>query len=151
MDIDPDAPVQATRTVHIAAAPSVVWALLADIPSWPSWNSDIRDVSVPRGVRPGATFTWRSGPGRITSIFGAVEPAADTPASAEMSGHARRHPRQRTRATEERRREPVGASVRVIAGRRRSSLEATVRRRVPDRPCRVGQGHPGAMPRGGSS
>ncbi len=74
MDIDPDAPVQATRTVDIAAAPSVVWAGLADLPSWPSWNSDIRDVSVPHGVRPGATFTWRSGPGRITSTFAAVDP-----------------------------------------------------------------------------
>jgi hypothetical protein len=74
MDIDPDAPVQATRSVTIAAAPSLVWAVLADIQSWTSWNSDVRDVSVPNGVHPGATFTWRSGPGRITSTFAVVEP-----------------------------------------------------------------------------
>jgi hypothetical protein len=74
MDIEPDAPVQATRSVAIGAAPSLVWAVLADIRSWPTWNTDVRDVSVPDGVRPGATFTWRSGPGRITSTFAVVEP-----------------------------------------------------------------------------
>ncbi len=74
MDIDHDAPVQATRSVAIAATPHLVWGLLADIASWASWNSDVREVSVPDGVRPGATFTWRSGPGRITSTFAAVEP-----------------------------------------------------------------------------
>ncbi len=74
MDIEPDAPVQATRSVPIAAAPSLVWAVLADIPSWPTWNTDVRDVSVPDGVRPGATFTWRSGAARISSTFAVVEP-----------------------------------------------------------------------------
>jgi hypothetical protein len=33
MDIEPDAPVQATRSFAIAAAPSLMWAVLADIPS----------------------------------------------------------------------------------------------------------------------
>jgi hypothetical protein len=74
MDIEPDAPVQATRSVPVAAAASLVWAVLVDIPSWPNWNTDVRDVQVPNGVRPGATFTWRSGPGRITSTFAVVEP-----------------------------------------------------------------------------
>ncbi|SFU07469.1 Polyketide cyclase / dehydrase and lipid transport [Geodermatophilus amargosae] len=74
MDIDPDAPVQATRSVAIAAAPSLVWAVLADIQSWPNWNTDVRDVSVPNEVRPSATFSWRSGPGRITSTIAVVEP-----------------------------------------------------------------------------
>jgi len=30
--------------------------------------------TVPDGVRPGTTFTWRSDPGRITSTFAAVDP-----------------------------------------------------------------------------
>lgn len=74
MDIDTTAPVQAVRTVEVRAAPAEVWRLLAGIPQWAEWNTDVRDISVPDGVRPGATFTWRSGPGRITSTFAAVDP-----------------------------------------------------------------------------
>ena len=77
MDIDTAAPVRAARSVQLRAAPTDVWRLLADIPHWSDWNTDVRDVSVPDGVRPGATFTWRSGPGRIRSTFAAVEPGRE--------------------------------------------------------------------------
>ena len=74
MDIDTTAPVKAARSVGVRCAPAEVWRLLADIPHWPDWNTDVRDVTTPDGVRPGATFTWRSGPGRITSTLATVEP-----------------------------------------------------------------------------
>ncbi|MGZ8605177.1 MAG: SRPBCC family protein, partial [Actinomycetota bacterium] len=40
MDIDRDAPATAEGEVRIAASPETVWAVMADLSAWPTWNSD---------------------------------------------------------------------------------------------------------------
>jgi hypothetical protein len=74
---DRNAPVFGSGELEIAADPDTVWAVLADIQGWPSWNPDITAATVRGPVQPGTTFTWKSGPGTITSTFQVVEPPAE--------------------------------------------------------------------------
>lgn len=73
MQADRNAPVDGTGEVEIAADPEAVWGVLADIGGWPSWNPDITQVNLRGPVQPGTTFSWRSGPGTITSTFQVVD------------------------------------------------------------------------------
>lgn len=73
MEADRNAPVYGTGEIEVAADPETVWAVLADIQGWPTWNSDIAEASLRGPVRPGTTFSWKSGPGTITSTFQVVE------------------------------------------------------------------------------
>jgi Polyketide cyclase / dehydrase and lipid transport len=41
-----NAPVFSRRQIEISASPETVWDLMADIKDWPSWNPDVREVSV---------------------------------------------------------------------------------------------------------
>jgi uncharacterized protein YndB with AHSA1/START domain len=70
---DRNAPVYGTGEIEIAVDPETVWKVLADIQSWPSWNPDITQATLAGPVRPGTTFTWKSGPGTITSTFQVVD------------------------------------------------------------------------------
>lgn len=73
MDIDQHAPITASGSVDISASPDEVWALLADIARWPTWNPDVEEARLEGELRPGTTFVWRSGPGTITSVLRSVE------------------------------------------------------------------------------
>lgn len=73
MDIDQHAPITASGSVEISASPDEVWALLADIARWPTWNPDVKEARLEGELRPGTTFVWRSGPGTITSVLRSVE------------------------------------------------------------------------------
>lgn len=73
MQADQKAPVYGTGEVEVAADPETVWSVLADIQGWPSWNPDITAVTVRGPVQPGTTFSWKSGPGTITSTFQLVD------------------------------------------------------------------------------
>jgi hypothetical protein len=53
--------------------PRRVWAVMADIGRWPSWNPDIQAATVQGPVQPGTTFSWKSGPGTIRSTFQVVQ------------------------------------------------------------------------------
>jgi uncharacterized protein YndB with AHSA1/START domain len=68
------APVVATRETEIAAAPELVWDVLSGIAEWPSWNPDVRSVSMYGAVSEGSEFRWKAGPGTITSTLESVEP-----------------------------------------------------------------------------
>jgi hypothetical protein len=70
---DRNAPVYGTGEIEIAADPETVWGVLADIGDWPSWNPDITQVNLRGPVQPGTTFSWKSGPGTITSTFQVVD------------------------------------------------------------------------------
>jgi hypothetical protein len=70
---DHEAPVYGTGEVEVAADPETVWSVLADIQGWPSWNPDVSTVTVRGPVQPGTTFSWKSGPGTITSTFQLVD------------------------------------------------------------------------------
>jgi hypothetical protein len=70
---DKNAPVFATGEVDVAADPETVWQILADIQRWPSWNADITAATLHGPVRPGTSFSWKSGPGTIRSTLQVVE------------------------------------------------------------------------------
>lgn len=74
MDIKIDAPAVAKAEVQIAADPQTVWDVLSDFERWPSWNSEIRSMSMPGPLAPGSKFAWKAGPGTIKSTLGEVDP-----------------------------------------------------------------------------
>ena len=67
----------AQRTADIAASPEVVWAYLADLPSWASWDPDIASVHRVRGtIADGGSFSVRMTSGlRGTITFVTAVPA----------------------------------------------------------------------------
>ena len=77
MDIDQHAPITASGSVDVAASPGEIWALLADIARWPSWNPDVTEARLEGELAPGSTFVWRAGPGAITSVLRSVEDARE--------------------------------------------------------------------------
>jgi uncharacterized protein YndB with AHSA1/START domain len=72
--IDEQAPVVGSSEIEIAAPPEVVWAVLTDFERWPSWNRDVKSMSIQGSVTPGSVFKWKAGPGTITSTIQRVEP-----------------------------------------------------------------------------
>lgn len=77
MDIDRHAAITADGSVEISASPAEVWAIISDIGDWPSWNPDVREVRLDGGLAPGTRFSWRAGPGTITSVLRSVEPTRE--------------------------------------------------------------------------
>ena len=73
MEVNRSAPVVASATIEIAAAPEVVWDLLADITQWPEWNADVKSASLAGAVESGEVFRWRAGPARLISTLQTVE------------------------------------------------------------------------------
>jgi uncharacterized protein YndB with AHSA1/START domain len=67
--VNTDAPVVGSDEIEIAAAPEVAWDVLTAIEGWPSWNPDVKSVSMEGGLDEGAVFRWKSGPGTITSTI----------------------------------------------------------------------------------
>jgi uncharacterized protein YndB with AHSA1/START domain len=73
MNIDGSAPVTATGTITIAAAPELVWDLLADVDRWPEWNADVRSASLSGPMTNGQTFRWKAGPATLVSTIQCVD------------------------------------------------------------------------------
>ena len=59
--------------IDIAAQPDSVWNVLTDLERWPSWNPDVKSMSISGDVGPGTTFKWKAGPATITSRIEEVE------------------------------------------------------------------------------
>ena len=74
MDIQADAPAVARAEVQIAADPQTVLGVLSDFERWPSWNSEIRSMSMAGPLAPGTKFAWKAGPGTTRSTLGEVDP-----------------------------------------------------------------------------
>jgi uncharacterized protein YndB with AHSA1/START domain len=72
--IDEQAPVAGASEIEIAAAPEVVWEVLTEFERWPSWNPDVKSLSMRGPVAEGSEFRWKAGPGTITSTIRRVEP-----------------------------------------------------------------------------
>jgi uncharacterized protein YndB with AHSA1/START domain len=72
--VDERAPVFAASEIEIAAPPEAVWEVLTKFENWPTWNRDVKSMSVEGPVAEGTIFRWRAGPGTITSTIGLVEP-----------------------------------------------------------------------------
>jgi hypothetical protein len=73
VEADRNAPVYGTGEIEVAADPETVWGVLADIGGWPTWNPDVTGATLQGPLRPGTTFSWKSGPGRITSTLQVVD------------------------------------------------------------------------------
>jgi uncharacterized protein YndB with AHSA1/START domain len=70
----PGAPVVGESETEIDASPEVVWEVLTGIERWPTWNPDVKSVSMQGSVAEGSTFRWKAGPGTIKSTIQHVEP-----------------------------------------------------------------------------
>lgn len=74
MDVDRAAPAIAEGELAIAASPEAVWAVLADLSAWPTWNADVKSMSVEGPLEPGTTFRWKSGSSSLVSTLQSVVP-----------------------------------------------------------------------------
>jgi uncharacterized protein YndB with AHSA1/START domain len=74
MGINEAAPVVGASEIEIAAAPETVWDVLTKIDRWPSWNPDIKSMSMQGTLAEGSVFRWKAGPGTVTSTIRRVEP-----------------------------------------------------------------------------
>jgi uncharacterized protein YndB with AHSA1/START domain len=110
--VDRNAPVFSEGQIEIAASPDAVWDLMADLSGWPTWNPDVKEVSVQGEVAEGTVFRWKAGPGTITSILRLV----DRPRALGWTG---RHHQDGAGESEGRGREP---STDVRAGHERRAL-----------------------------
>ncbi len=68
-EINQQAPVVGASEIEIAAAPEAVWEVLTAFERWPSWNRDVKSMTMQGDVAPGAVFRWKAGPGTITSTI----------------------------------------------------------------------------------
>jgi uncharacterized protein YndB with AHSA1/START domain len=73
VNANPHAPVFGASEIEIAAEPDAVWDVLTDFDGWPSWNPDVKSMSIDGDVAPGTKFRWKSGPASITSTIQRVE------------------------------------------------------------------------------
>lgn len=69
MDINRSAPAVASVETFIDAPPPVVWAVLADLRTWPEWNPDVGSLDLDGPLAPGSEFRWTSGGVRIRSTI----------------------------------------------------------------------------------
>jgi len=67
--IDDRAPVFSFAEAEIDAPIETVWKILTEIERWPTWNPDVKSVSLDGPPIEGATFRWKAGPSTITSTF----------------------------------------------------------------------------------
>ena len=73
MDVGRHAPVVAESQIEIAAPREVVFDAIADLERWPTWNSDVKSMSLDGPLAEGTMFRWKAGPGTITSTLRCVE------------------------------------------------------------------------------
>ncbi len=73
MQIDLNFPATHKANIEINATPIRVWEIISDIENWPSWNDDIKSAKLNGKLAKGTTFTWKAGPGTITSTLEVVD------------------------------------------------------------------------------
>jgi polyketide cyclase/dehydrase/lipid transport protein len=73
-----DAPWRSTRTHRpprkARSRSTPILSVISAIGEWPSWNPDIKSVTLEGPVQPGSFFRWRSGPSPLTSTLQVVDP-----------------------------------------------------------------------------
>jgi uncharacterized protein YndB with AHSA1/START domain len=74
MEINRHAPATADGELRIDAEPQTVFAVISAIDQWPSWNPDVKSVSVEGPVQQGTVFRWKAGPSTLTSTLQVVDP-----------------------------------------------------------------------------
>ncbi len=63
------APVVSSAERTIDAPIDAVWRVLISIEQWPTWNHDVKSVSIHGPTVEGATFRWKAGSATITSTL----------------------------------------------------------------------------------
>ena len=71
--INANAPVVGASEIEIDATPEAVWEVLTDFEAWPSWNPDVKSMTVEGPVAARSVFRWKAGPGTIESTIQRVE------------------------------------------------------------------------------
>lgn len=74
LGINEQAPAVGRSEIEIAASPEAVWDVLTAFERWPSWNPEVKSMSIQGPVAEGTVFRWKAGPGTITSTIRRVEP-----------------------------------------------------------------------------
>jgi uncharacterized protein YndB with AHSA1/START domain len=74
MEINRNAPATAEGETQIEADPQTVFAVISAIDRWPTWNPDVRSVTLQGPVQPGTVFRWKAGPSSLTSTLQVVDP-----------------------------------------------------------------------------
>jgi hypothetical protein len=74
MEINWNAPATAEGELQIDADPQTVFSVISTIDWWPSWNPDVKFVTLQGPVRPGTVFRWKAGPSSLTSTLQVVDP-----------------------------------------------------------------------------
>lgn len=74
MEINREAPVQASAEAEIPAPIDLVWRIQSQIPGWTEWNPDVASAELLGPLAPGTIFKWKAGGMRIVSELGAVDP-----------------------------------------------------------------------------
>ena len=77
MEINRDAPATAEGELQIAADPQTVFSVISAIDRWPSWNPDVKSVTLQGPVQPGTVFRWKSGPSSLTSTLQVLDPPSE--------------------------------------------------------------------------
>ena len=77
MEIDHAAPAVAEGQIQVDATPDVVFEVLSDLLGWPSWNSDVRSISVSGPVQPETRFRWKAGGATMSSTLEVVDPSSE--------------------------------------------------------------------------
>jgi uncharacterized protein YndB with AHSA1/START domain len=72
-EVNEQAPVVGTSEIEIDGSPEQVWKVLTAFERWPSWNRDVKSMTMQGNVAPGSVFRWKAGPGTITSTIQRVE------------------------------------------------------------------------------
>lgn len=70
--VQADAPIHARHSVVIEAPREVVWSVLTDVATWPSWQTSVTEAHAPAKLAPGATFRWTNKGSAITSTLARV-------------------------------------------------------------------------------
>jgi uncharacterized protein YndB with AHSA1/START domain len=73
-EVQTDAPIHAKQVVLIDAPRERVWSLLTAFAAWPTWQRNVKQVTPPASLEPGAKFTWVNGSSEISSTLAAVRP-----------------------------------------------------------------------------
>ena len=74
VEINRDAPATAEGELQIDADPQTVFSVISAIDRWPSWNPEVKSVTLKGPVQPGTVFRWKAGPSSLTSTLQVVDP-----------------------------------------------------------------------------
>jgi uncharacterized protein YndB with AHSA1/START domain len=91
MDVDRNAPVVATAEIGIAAPSETVWEVISDIARWPSWNPEVKRMTLSGEVAPGSEFRWKAGGVGIRSTIEEVDPPRTIGWTGRAAGLKARH------------------------------------------------------------